>query len=138
MREASKQKLETPFCLRLIPMDGYANWIDTLSLRTLCDTDSSENKISCFIAFMRHQTFCIFVFVETLSLSSQPVQLDRQTEDMQILVLAECFAWCTHLSPFLESVRPGSVSVPELQRQRLSLLKDRAFVLTAILLRNAR
>ncbi|KAK5916514.1 hypothetical protein CgunFtcFv8_011491 [Champsocephalus gunnari] len=45
---------------------------------------------------------------------------------MQILMLAVCVAWHIHSSPLLECVRPGSRSVPELQRQRLSPLIDHA------------
>ena len=59
-------------------------------------------------------------------------------DKQQTLILAECFAWLSHSSPHLECVRPGSLSVTELQRQCLSPLIDRAFVLTAPLLRNAR
>lgn len=63
---------------------------------------------------------------------------DQQQTDMQILILAVSFAWHIHSSPLLECVRPGILSVPELQRQRLSPLIDHAFVLNALLLRNAR
>lgn len=57
---------------------------------------------------------------------------------MQIFILAGSVAWHIHSSTLLECVRPGNLSVPELQRQRLSPLIDHAFVPTVSLLRNAR
>lgn len=70
-----------------------------------------------------------FGSVFTSSLAGQTNS--RKKADIEILMLAVCAAWHIHSSPLLECVRSGSLSVPELQRQRLSPLIDHAFVPSA-------
>lgn len=78
-------------------------------------------------------TFCITSSLTRQTKNKKPHK-NRHTDTH----IGSVVAWHIHSSPLLECVRPGSLSVPELQRQRLSPLIDHAFVLSAPLLRNAR